>query len=231
MGIIKLDARLEAIKAMVPACKTAADIGCDHGYLICSLKQSGVIERGLACDTNPGPLENAKRTIGKYCLNGCIDTVLTNGLNGLSQLSIDTFIIAGMGGETIADIMLGQPWIFDSHLDFILQPMTKEEILRRRLLTNGFVIEKEQAVICDNNIYTVLRVKYTQRLLCYDESTYYTGLHTENGDRASALYLERVARRLERRAAGLRGSRQPAQAVKYQRLAESVRERMKSPNA
>ncbi len=225
--MIRLDARLKAIKAMVSPCKTAADIGCDHGYLICSLKKSGVIERGFACDLNRGPLQNAERTIGKYCLGDSIDTVLTDGLNGLPFEAIDTFIIAGMGGETISDIMLVQPWIFDSRFEFVLQPMTKEEKLRQELLTNGFIIEKEQAVLCDDNIYTVLRVKYTQRVLHHDEVSYYTGLHLENSDPLSALYLERLLRRLERRAAGLSDSRSPGEAAGYLKLAKSIRERMR----
>jgi tRNA (adenine22-N1)-methyltransferase len=159
--MLRLDARLGAIKAMVRPGGVAADIGCDHGKLICSLAQSGSIERGYACDMNLGPLENARKTISKTGLEGKIETMLADGLNGLPYEEIDTFIIAGMGGELIADIMLSHPWVFDTRFDFILQPMTRAGVLRQRLQENGFSIEKERTVTIGHRVYTVMYVKYT----------------------------------------------------------------------
>jgi tRNA (adenine22-N1)-methyltransferase len=197
--MLRLDARLEAVKAMVRPKSVAADIGCDHALLICKLAQAGVIKRGFACEANLGPLENARKTIGENCLDSVIEAVLTDGLNGLPYKGIDTFIIAGMGGELIADIMLSQPWIFDTRFDFILQPMTRAEVLRQRLLENGFNIEKEQAVISGNRVYTVMLVKYTECNVYYDEITFFTGRLLEDDSFAATKYLEAVVKRLRKK--------------------------------
>jgi tRNA (adenine22-N1)-methyltransferase len=199
--MLRLDARLEAVKTMVRPGGVAADIGCDHGRLICSLAQSGLIERGFACEANLGPLENAKRTIRENCLGSAIEAVLTDGMNGLPYQEIDTFIIAGMGGELIADIILSHSWIFDTRFDFILQPMTRAEVLRQRLLENGLNIEKERAVISDNRVYTVMCVKYTELIISYDEVTFYTGRLLEDGSSAAAKYLDGVIKRLRKKPA------------------------------
>jgi tRNA (adenine22-N1)-methyltransferase len=160
--VLRLDARLEAVKALVRPGTVAADIGCDHGKLICSLAQSGVIKRGFACEANLGPLENAIKTIRENRLGDMVEAVLADGLNGLPYWDIDTFVIAGMGGELIADIMLSHSWVFDTRFDFILQPMTRAGVLRQRLFENGFVIEKDQAVTIGRRVYTVMYVKYTE---------------------------------------------------------------------
>jgi dinuclear metal center YbgI/SA1388 family protein len=172
--MLRLDARLEAVKAMVKPGGVAADIGCDHGKLICGLAQDGIITRGYACDTKPGPLENAKKTIRENCLGGTVEAVLTDGLSGLPHQGIDTFIIAGMGGELIADIMLSHSWVFDTRFDFILQPMTRAGILRQRLLENGFTIEEIRTVTLGRRVYTVMRVKYTVSTLVRVVSMAYT---------------------------------------------------------
>jgi tRNA (adenine22-N1)-methyltransferase len=216
--MLRLDARLQAVKALVRPGAVAADIGCDHGKLICSLAQSGVITRGFACDANSGPLENAKKTIRETRLGDMIEAVLTDGLNGLPHRDIDTFIIAGMGGELIAEIMLSHSWIFDTRFDFILQPMTRAEVLRQRLLENGFNIEKERAVISDNRVYTVMHVKYTESNACYDEITLYTGRLLEDGSFAAQKYLEGVIKRLRKK---------PAQ---FFPLAEEIQRRMEKYN-
>ena len=39
-------------------------------------------------------------------------------------------VIAGMGGETIRDILRAAPWAADGHHTLLLQPMTKVELLR-----------------------------------------------------------------------------------------------------
>jgi tRNA (adenine22-N1)-methyltransferase len=185
--------------AMVRPGSVAADIGCDHARLICKLAQAGIIKRGFACEANSGPLENARKTICENCLDTVIEAVLTDGLNDLPYQGIDTFIIAGMGGELIAEIMLSQPWIFDTRFDFILQPMTRAEVLRQRLFENGFNIEKEQAVISGNRVYTVMRVKYTESDVYYDDLAFYTGKLLEDDSFAAAKYLEAVVRRLRKK--------------------------------
>lgn len=227
-GKIRLDARLLAVKDMVKPCDLVADIGCDHGYLICELVKSGIAKRGLACEANPGPLSRARNIITENCLSDRIDTVLTNGLTDLPFSTIDTFVIAGMGGSLVAEILLTFPQARDSRFDFILQPMTKHEKLREAIFTNGFTIESETAVICDNRLYTVMYAKYTQSAYPWDDTTFYTGLLHESNELPAKQYLEHTAQQLEKKAAGLlmAKSRKEFEIIeKYIRIARQIRER------
>ena len=63
MTKIKLDSRLYSVASFVRNGSVVADIGTDHGYLICWLIQNGIVERGIGADLRKGPLENAKKTV------------------------------------------------------------------------------------------------------------------------------------------------------------------------
>lgn len=220
-----MDDRLSAIKNLVKPCDLAADIGCDHGYLICELVKSGIAKRGLACDANLEPLNHAQKTVRENCLSDSVSTVLTKGLADLPFSAIDTFIIAGMGGELIAEILLTFPQTRDSRFNFILQPMTKPEKLRKLIFENGFTITFETAVICDNRVYTVMCVKYANSLYNWDTVTFYTGLLHENNDFPSRLYLQQTVRRLNRKAEGLAKSKNKIKSAEYVSIAQQIMER------
>ena len=88
-------------------------------------------------------------------MEGIIKFVLCDGLAGLAENEVDTVIIAGMGGETIINILSAAPWTNrDTHL--ILQPQSKQPELRRWLLENKYIINGEHLVCDSGKIYTVL---------------------------------------------------------------------------
>ena len=205
--MIRLDARLSAIFDMVSPKSVVADIGCDHALLACALAETGRAARVFACDANPGPLEHAKKNIADNCLSNSIDTVLTNGLTGLPHALIDTFIIAGMGGKLIGDILLTHRWTRDSRFQFILNPMTKEEKLRKLLFENGFIIAKETCVVFDNTVYVVMSVSYTDKTYDIEEVSFYTGCHLYSNDFPSRIYISRVINQLEKKNNGLKMSK------------------------
>ena len=60
---LRLDPRLVRVAAMVRPGGRLADVGTDHGYLICRLAADGVITGGLALDVNEKPLARAAKTI------------------------------------------------------------------------------------------------------------------------------------------------------------------------
>lgn len=211
----------------VPTGSVVADIGTDHGHLICQLVKDGIIKRGFACDVNPLPLERAKRTIRENCLSDSIDTVLTDGLTDLPYQVIDTVIIAGMGGDLIASILLAHPWTRDSRFRFILQPMSKPEKLRKSLFENGFTISSETIVYSVGKVYSVMCVIYTGKTLEYSDISFYLGSIPERSDFSVKLYLERMARQLEKRAEGLLRSKTPEKAEKYADIAKEIRERIR----
>jgi len=223
---IKLNPRLSAIFDMVSSKSVVADIGCDHALLACALAGTGRASRVFACEANLGPLLHAKKTIEENCLSNSIDTVLTNGLTGLPHSLIDTFIIAGMGGELIGDIMLTHMWTRDSHFQFILNPMTKEEKLRELLFKNGFTIAKETCVIDGNKVYIVMLVYYTVISHSVEEVSFYTGCHLYSNDFPSRLYISRVIRRLEKKVTGLKMSKKVGNDKEieyYERITEEIK--------
>lgn len=155
MAIIKLSSRLEAIAALVPPVGSVADIGTDHGYIPVRLAQTD--HRGMlyAADINEAPLQHAKQTALEYDQTDKIEFYLCDGLSALEEKSIETVIIAGMGGENIAEIIAAAPWVKEKSSLLILQPMSKSAYLRQWLNENGFSILTEQLVE-DGAIYELL---------------------------------------------------------------------------
>ena len=55
-------------------------------------------------------------------------------------------VIAGMGGENIAAILSGAPWTADGRHTLLLQPQSREEVLRRFLMEHGYAVRREALV-------------------------------------------------------------------------------------
>ncbi len=154
-----LDERLGAIAALVRGGMPCVDVGCDHGYLIAYLAASGKIPRGIACDINPMPLQRAQKTLRAYGVEN-VQTRLTDGLRQIEPQDAGEIIIAGMGGELIAQILEDCPWA-KSPRHYLLQPMTRDSALREYLVKNGFAIQRECAAVSGKFHYTIMSVEYT----------------------------------------------------------------------
>lgn len=160
-AVASLDARLRTIASFVRQGARLADIGCDHGYLICALARDGVIAGGIACDVNEKPLSQARREIERQHLENRITCRLGDGLFVLREDEVDDIVIAGMGGESIAAILSACKWKGIASKQFLLQPMTRAPFLRHWLCTHGFRIQAERACVCGDHAYTVMQVRYT----------------------------------------------------------------------
>ena len=154
--MIELSNRLGQIARMVQPGSVVADIGTDHGQLMVYLAQNGTIRRGYACDINEKPLNKARQIIADYGLEDRIECVLASGLDGLQPGSVDTVVIAGMGGDLTARILDAAPWVREYHTRLLLQPLTKPDHLREYLWREGFRLELENAVISGKFVYTCL---------------------------------------------------------------------------
>ena len=154
MNNITLSARLKQIASFVQG-GTAADIGTDHGYIPVYLRQNGVCPFVIASDINKGPLDSAVQTARKYGVDG-IRFVHAPGLDGVSPGEAGTVIIAGMGGETITEILKAAPWVHSGGVRLILQPQSKTEVLSEYLCRCGFGITDISLVRDGGRIYIVL---------------------------------------------------------------------------
>ncbi len=189
---LKLDRRLLTIAEMVRLDGKICDVGTDHAQLPCYLFQNGAKDV-IASDVNDGPLEAAKATIAQYHAENCVRIMKSDGLRSIPPC--DDVIIAGMGGELIARIV-SECTFRNENTRFILQPMTKAEILRRELYINGFEILEERAAESAGKIYTVMLVKYTGVKVGISDEFAFFG---KNNDK---IYIESVNAKLRKRANG-----------------------------
>ena len=188
---IRLDRRLKTIAELVRTDKRIADIGTDHALVPCWLWQQGAKEI-YAADISEGPLNAAKATAELYGITD-IKLVLSDGLDKVPP--VDDVIIAGMGGEMIADI-LSRCTYLNKDMRFILQPMTKDHILRRELYKNGFEIITEKTAVVSKKAYTVMLCAYTGEKSEIDEAFAFLGKNH------SAEYKEKILNRLEKMGRG-----------------------------
>lgn len=154
-----LTPRLRTIMEQVPQGAALADIGTDHALIPVALLRRGRISRAIASDVRQGPLDSATRTAREFGLLDAIDLRLGGGLSTVQPHEADTIVIAGMGGELIAQILRDDPWALDGNHLLLLQPVTGLALLRQYLLGQGGVIEKETLCREGRRFYTVLTVR------------------------------------------------------------------------
>lgn len=155
---MELTPRLRAIAEQVPRGAKFADIGTDHAYLPVWLVLNGVVGSAIAADLREGPLERAKQTAAQYAVADRVSFRLCDGLSGIAPEEADTIAIAGMGGETIANILVSAPWTRGAGKTLLLQPMTTQPELRRWLGEHGYSILKERIPCEGNRLYSIWTV-------------------------------------------------------------------------
>lgn len=217
---LELGPRLRAVAAQVPAhCKCLADIGTDHGYIPVWLLQAGVIEQAIAADVGAAPLDHARRTARQYGVSERLSFRLGDGLAVLAPGEADVIVIAGMGGDTIAEILAAAPWSLDGPL-LLLQPMSKADSLRRWLPANGYAVCREELVQDKGVLYPILTVRGGEMALA-DEVQAQGGFLLAQ-DPLWGMYLNSRLLRLRRAAAGLAQAKDPAVAARREQLLQVI---------
>lgn len=194
-----MDARLSAAAAYVRPGHPAADIGCDHGKLSAWLAGSGRCPRVFACDLRPGPLAKAKVTCAPWADR--VQFRLGSGLSVLKPGEATELIIAGMGAETILEILDAAPWVQDPAYNLILVPATKHSILRLGLARRGFALAGETLCQAAGRWYTVVNARFDGRTFTPDAWFCLTGLTV--GQAGFAGYLAQQRPKVEKYRRGL----------------------------
>ncbi|MEG1592769.1 MAG: class I SAM-dependent methyltransferase [Oscillibacter sp.] len=211
---LELTPRLRLLADWVGEGAAIADVGTDHAYLPVWLVLHGRVASAIASDLRPGPLDHARETGMEYGVSQQVNFRLCDGLSAIKPSEADTILIAGMGGENIADILAAAPWTKDGQHTLLLQPMTRAEVLRRFLSDNGYCILREQLVYDRGTIYPVLEA--TAGKMALSEGQCHGGAaltHDLLGDR----YLIEKIVRLQAAVAGLNRSGSEADQVKADR--------------
>ena len=172
--MISLDSRLRTAAELCRKGTVVADVGTDHALLACYLAQNGA-KSVIASDIREGPLEAARRTVEHTGVTN-VRVLLSDGLKAVDHA--DDVVICGMGGELIADIVEGCGFLTED-TRFILQPMTKSEVLRRRLYSAGFEIIEERTAYEGSRGYAVMLVRYAGEPREIDEIFALTGKITD----------------------------------------------------
>jgi tRNA (adenine22-N1)-methyltransferase len=136
------------------------DVGTDHGYIPTWMAQHGYNGNIIASDINAAPLQTAVNTANKSGVDDKIQFQLCDGLSQCTPESVDTIVIAGMGGDMICKILDLAEWCMKPDYKLILQPMTKCEVLRYWLSNNEFEILTEEQVLDGGTIYQVIVARF-----------------------------------------------------------------------
>ncbi|MCF0111898.1 MAG: SAM-dependent methyltransferase [Erysipelotrichaceae bacterium] len=145
--------RLEAILEILPVCDSYLDVGCDHGYLALMIRKKYPDATVCASDIAEGPLQMAGKTMEQAHVTD-IPLYLSDGLRSV-PVSCECVIIAGMGGQTITEILLSDKKYAENTKYFVLEPNVEVEMLRQWLGDNGFRI-LDETLVHDYKYYPIL---------------------------------------------------------------------------
>ncbi|MDD6825932.1 MAG: Nif3-like dinuclear metal center hexameric protein [Oscillospiraceae bacterium] len=198
------DKRLLKCAQMVSGKGSVCDVGTDHAYLPVHLIQNNICSYAVAGDVADGPLEAATLTVEKSGLSDRISIVKSDGLKNIAPDGITDVIVAGMGAETISEIINNAPWLHDG-INLILQPMTKVPFLRRWLYENGYEILREEAVTDEGHIYTVMNVRYSGYRIDVNNVFAELGMF-DFTEESSVKYAEKQFNRIKRISDGMKKS-------------------------
>lgn len=214
-----MNRRLQAIENMILPGIGVIDVGTDHGYLPVSLARHGYPGALFASDIGEGPLSAARRSAEAAGLAERIAFQLCDGLELCDPTSVDTIVIAGMGGDTICGILDRAEWCMHARYRLILQPMTRAEVLRYWLVNNEFVIVEERLVADGGEIYSVFSARFGGSMKLMDAELY-TGAFTMLEQ--EPLWPAFLARQLARFRKLLQGLRQSGREPGRLELTESI---------
>lgn len=210
MVAIAIDNRLKVCADMISGTGKVWDVGTDHAYLPAYLVSSGRCSAGqvVASDCVEGPLEAAAQTLMRYELSEAVELCKRDGLRGVSGEGISDVIMAGMGGELICRILGETEWL-KAGVNLVLQPMTKVPVLRQWLYSNGYEIQREEAVSSGRCLYTVIRALYTGNPSEIDDVTVHIG-KVNLLEAPGRAYAKKQVFRLRKAAEGIsRGKKEP----------------------
>ena len=173
----------------------AHDIGTDHGYRRLRCADGPMIRHAADAAFCLFRKARATRSLG---LEGKISFRLGDGLSVLHEGEVRTAIIAGLGGESVSEIIRAD---IAGSLELVLQPMSRPDILRRALFEEGFEITSERLTLDNGRIFCTITAR-AGRMEPLTRAQELVGVKTA-GDPLFIDYLGWVIRFTEKAAAGV----------------------------
>ena len=201
---MELKGRLKLIAEMAGKCDTVCDIGTDHAYIPIYLVENKFCKRAVAADVREGPVLIAKENVAQYGLEAFIDVRLGYGLDPVDDGEEDVFVIAGMGGMLVRDIISRGMDRAVKASKLVLQPMNAPEVIRGWLYGNGFEIVDEALQAEGRKLYCVMCARWTGAERELDEVYNYIGIKLiEKKDPLIKRYVENWVKYLDKVIEGL----------------------------
>ena len=152
-----LSKRLQQVADTVKKSNIIADIGTDHAYIPIYLVKKGIAERAVAADISAGSCKKAQLNINNNYLSNLINVRCGNGLEVIDKSeSIDTIIIAGMGGLMTISVLESNKEIVNKAKQLVLQPQRDIDKVRRYIHSIGFKIKNENMLIDGDKFYNII---------------------------------------------------------------------------
>ncbi len=197
--MLNLSERMLMAAKMVRKGNAVADIGTDHAYLPAYLILNGISSKALACDVRKGPLENARKTVENYGIEDKITLRLSDGFDEIEPFEAQDFIMCGMGGTLMEQLVSRAYWLKDKTKRIIVQPQSHAEDIRRFFVENGFEILFEDACTDGGKLYCAMAAEYTGETVQRPISYIYTGELPKCAKKEARLYLENTVARLRKK--------------------------------
>ncbi len=152
---MKISKRLKAISDLLTDNINVIDVGCDHALLDIYLFNNKKNINIIASDVKEGPLEQAKKNIEKYgCKN--IKVKLGNGIDTIEKKT-DTIVIAGMGGDTVIDILEKGKDKLENIKSMVISPQSEWMKTRSFITSLGFYIDDEVIIEEKGKYYLIIK--------------------------------------------------------------------------
>lgn len=166
--------RLLDIVNILDSNKKVIDVGTDHGLVPLYLAKNNISNDIIATDISAPSLQKLIDRLDDN-LRKVIKTKVTDGFKGLESSDNQVAIIAGMGANTIIEI-IEESIDFAKKLDYlVLASNVNTYELRQFLNQQGFYIDKDFLSYENKKYYDILKVYYGKKQeLAFEE--YYYGL-------------------------------------------------------
>lgn len=168
-----LSERLDLAIRLANGTDRFADIGADHGFLSAELLKRNPEATGIVTDLSGKALAKAKRLIGSMGMGNRVRFEVADGLEPLKDCPVKTVFILGMGGDTIAGILLrGNGYLHGEEL--ILGGHTELPALRKTVYQVGYHI-REEAIAREKDRFYFLLHCLPGRKECLSQRELYLG--------------------------------------------------------
>jgi tRNA A22 N-methylase len=165
MALSTLGPRLGMVASFAAGADVLADIGSDHARLALVLLTGGWIGRAIAIEVASGPLAATVRAVSAAVatVGRRVDVRHADGFTGLQPGEADAIAIAGMGGATIADLLVAPAaraaLTVARPPRLIVQPMNRPQYVRHVADTIQYDVYRDAVAVEATRMYTVLELR------------------------------------------------------------------------